>query len=166
MQKIGLGGGCHWCTEAVFQSLLGVEKVEQGWASSSAQYKDYSEAVIVHFNDQKIGLEALIEIHLHTHSCTSRHNLRQKYRSAIYCLFKNQEKSAELIIQQLQVQFDRPIITNVLPLLRVKKNQPYYHNYYYDDPGKPFCKTFIQPKIELIKKRFSKHLISNSGIGD
>ena len=65
--KIALGGGCHWCTEAVFQSLKGVEKVNQGYVASTGENNWFSEAVIVHFNDEIITLKTLIEIHLHTH---------------------------------------------------------------------------------------------------
>ena len=82
--KIGFGGGCHWCTEAVFQSLIGVEKVEQGFVASFNLHNELSEAVIVHFNHKRISLQTLIEIHLLTHSSTSDHAMRKKYRSAIY----------------------------------------------------------------------------------
>jgi len=56
MKKIGFGGGCHWCTEAVFQHVEGVEKVEQGWIASVAPHDRLSEAVIVHFNTTKVKL--------------------------------------------------------------------------------------------------------------
>ena len=83
-QKIALGGGCHWCTEAVFQSLIGVERVEQGYVASTGNNNSFSEAVIVHFNTERISLKTLIEIHLHTHKSTSNHSLRERYRSAVY----------------------------------------------------------------------------------
>jgi peptide methionine sulfoxide reductase MsrA len=65
--KIGLGGGCHWCTEGVFESLLGVTCVNQGWIASNGENSDYSEAVEVYFDPAVISLADLIEIHLHTH---------------------------------------------------------------------------------------------------
>jgi len=55
-KKIAFGGGCHWCTEAVFQQILGVIKVEQGYVASTGQYSDYSEAVIVHWDSDQIDL--------------------------------------------------------------------------------------------------------------
>lgn len=76
--KIGLGGSCHWCTEAIFQSLIGVLKVEQGWISSEKGNTSFSEAVIVYFDDSIMSLNTLIEIHLYTHSCTSNHSMREK----------------------------------------------------------------------------------------
>ncbi|MEP2968245.1 peptide-methionine (S)-S-oxide reductase, partial [Nonlabens ulvanivorans] len=65
--KIGLGGGCHWCTEAVFQAVTGVVKVEQGYISSETPYDSMSEAVIVHFSTL-VDLEQLIDVHLETHA--------------------------------------------------------------------------------------------------
>jgi peptide-methionine (S)-S-oxide reductase len=73
MDKIGFGGGCHWCTEAIFQSLKGVENVDQGWISSVGEYSSLSEAVVAHFDSNLINLITLVSIHLHTHSCTSLH---------------------------------------------------------------------------------------------
>ena len=78
MVKIGFGGGCHWCTEAVFQSLIGVETVEQGYIASEDDMTSFSEAIIVHFNQEEITLKALIEIHLFTHKSTSNHSMRSK----------------------------------------------------------------------------------------
>ena len=79
-KKIALGGGCHWCTEAVFQSLKGVEKVEQGFVAPLQDLNSYSEAVIVHYNADLISLKDLIEVHLDTHKSTSNHSFRKKYR--------------------------------------------------------------------------------------
>lgn len=88
IQKIGFGGGCHWCTEAVFQNLKGVNHVAQGWIASDENNTAFSEAVVVEFNPPKINLKTLIEIHLATHKSTSNHSMRKKYRSAIYVFSK------------------------------------------------------------------------------
>ena len=97
LTKIAFGGGCHWCTEAVFQALKGVEQVDQGWVSSIHKNAAFSEAVIIAFDERKIDLETLIEIHLITHKSTSNHSMRNKYRSAIYC-FSNLQKEKSLKI--------------------------------------------------------------------
>jgi peptide-methionine (S)-S-oxide reductase len=88
LKRIAFGGGCHWCTEAVFQQVVGVLKVEQGYVASKAKQSDYSEGVIIHYDRDKISLKSLIEIHLHTHQSTSNHSMRNKYRSAIYTIMK------------------------------------------------------------------------------
>jgi len=111
ISKIGFGGGCHWCTEAVFQSLKGVVKVEQGWIKSSGYATTFSEAVIVHYMPKKITLDSLIEIHLLTHSSTSDHSMREKYRSAVYYFSKKQKENTNRIILNLQVNFKNTIIT-------------------------------------------------------
>ena len=88
MSKVGFGGGCHWCTEAVFQSLIGIDKVEQGWIASNGKYFNFSEGVIIHFDNNIIDLRLLITIHLYTHSSMANHAMRNKYRSAIYTFDK------------------------------------------------------------------------------
>ncbi|WP_282180204.1 peptide-methionine (S)-S-oxide reductase [Maribacter stanieri] len=84
LYKVGFGGGCHWCTEAVFMFLRGVTKVAQGFISPKENIEDFSEAVIVHFNPNIIALEDLVAIHLDTHRSTQNHSMRNKYRSGIY----------------------------------------------------------------------------------
>ena len=158
MMKIGFGGGCHWCTEAVFQSLLGVEEVEQGWISSTGIHSTYSEAVIVHFDPTIIDLPTLITIHLLTHSSTSTHSLRGKYRSAIYYFSSAQAAIISSILKTQQKDFEKPIITKVLPFLTFKNNTEQYLNYFLKNPNKPFCKNYIHPKLQYLKKRFSTQI--------
>ena len=154
--QIALGGGCHWCTEAVFESLRGVCCVDQGWAASVGEHSAYSEAVLLDFNDHEIDLETLLEIHLLTHSSTSKHSMRGKYRSAVYVSNDGQRQSVELCLGELQNNFDKPLVTKVLPLSGFKSNEQ-YQNYYYQDPNKLFCQRHIAPKLTLILSRFSKH---------
>lgn len=101
-QKIGLGGGCHWCTEAVFQSLKGLVKVEQGYIRSNEENDYFSEAILVHFDSKIILLKDLIEIHLHTHKSTSNHSFREKYRSTIYYFEENEKQIIHTILSTLQ----------------------------------------------------------------
>ncbi|MDQ8051899.1 MAG: peptide-methionine (S)-S-oxide reductase [Pedobacter sp.] len=155
-KTIGFGGSCHWCTEAIFQSLIGVDKVEQGWIGSRPPNNELSEAVLVTFDPKIISLETLIEVHLLTHSCTSIHSMRGKYRSAIYYLDANQKKQAELAIEKFQPTFDEPIITKVIPFKTFKLNQQQYLDYYAKNPEKPFCQTYISPKLTLLKRKYGK----------
>ncbi|MBK0379357.1 peptide-methionine (S)-S-oxide reductase [Mucilaginibacter sp. SD-g] len=148
MINVGFGGSCHWCTEAIFQSLVGVTEVLQGWI-------DGSEAVIVIFDENVISLATLIEIHLATHSCTSEHSLRGKYRSAVYT--NELGDTAQRIINGLQRDYKQPIITQVLPLGEFRLNNPQYLNYYYRDPQKPFCENIVKPKLNFLLERFGKY---------
>jgi peptide-methionine (S)-S-oxide reductase len=113
--KTGFGGGCHWCTEAVFLSLKGVQQVEQGWITSQPPYDAFSEAVIVTYDPAIITLADLIAVHLYTHASTSNHSMRRKYRSAVYWFNEEEETIVREIITSLQSQFNEPIITQVIP---------------------------------------------------
>lgn len=155
-KKIGLGGGCHWCTEAVFASLLGVHQVEQGWIAAHPPQNTFSEAVIVTYNPKIIALKDLLHIHLLTHSSTANHSMRHKYRSAVYWFNNDDEKEAAQIITELAFGFEQPLITMILPFIAFKLSDPIHFNYYYADPKKPFCQLYIHPKLEMLKKRFSK----------
>jgi len=158
--QIGLGGSCHWCTEAIFQSLKGVLNVEQGWISS-VEHLSMSEAVVVHFDQRIISLKALIEIHLYTHSCTSNHSMREKYRSAVYAYGNDQRKEAELVVEDLDSQFKKPIITEVLTFQSFKINKEEYLDYYYKNPEKAFCKNRIDPKLKKLLSLFSNRVDKN-----
>lgn len=156
--KIALGGGCHWCTEAVFQALKGVYAVEQGFVASTDENNTFSEAVIVHFNPENISLRVLIEIHLHTHKSTSTHSMRKKYRSAIYTFSEDQSKEAKNILNTFQPEFDNQLITKVYPFSEFKASREAIQNYYLKNPEKPFCERFINPKLKLLLRKFSSHV--------
>jgi peptide-methionine (S)-S-oxide reductase len=157
LTKIAFGGGCYWCTEAVFQYLIGVEKVAQGFISSEGKNDAFSEAVIVYFN-QKISLKSLIEIHLYTHESTVKHSMRDKYRSAIYYFTEEQEKESQHILTTLQIDFDTQIITQILPFKDFKPSIEASQNYYIKNSQKPFCKKYIHPKLDLLLRKFSSHV--------
>ncbi|MFS4483706.1 peptide-methionine (S)-S-oxide reductase [Hyunsoonleella sp. 2307UL5-6] len=161
LTKIAFGGGCHWCTEAVFQSLLGVLKVEQGFVASTDENDTFSEAVIVHFDASKISIAVLIEIHLHTHKSTVNHSMRHKYRSAIYTFSEAQTNTVKSQLELLQFQFKNKIITQVLPFESFKASRVQIQNYYYNNPKKPFCERFINPKLQTLLEKFSKYTNQN-----
>lgn len=155
--KIGFGGSCHWCTEAIFQSLIGVQEVKQGWIASKEDTA-YSEAVIVVFDQKFIDTQILVEIHLRTHSSTSEHSMRKKYRSAVYVFSKEQFQLCKNIMATLQKQFAKPLITQVQYFESFKLNTSTYLDYYYKNPEKPFCKNFIDPKLVKLRAQFGKYV--------
>lgn len=147
--KIGLGGGCHWCTEAVFQAVPGVLKVEQGYISSKMPYDSMSEAVIAHFKDV-VDLKKLIDIHLETHASTRQHSRRDDYRSAVYFFDVETEKKVKSIISTLSRKRNKNYITAVLPFVAFKPSRESIQNYYKTRPDAPFCKRYIEPKLKLV----------------
>ncbi|PZW42573.1 peptide-methionine (S)-S-oxide reductase [Mesonia algae] len=156
--KIAFGGGCHWCTEAVFQALKGVDKVEQGFVASKGTNDYFSEAVIVHFSPHIISIEQLIEVHLTTHKSESKHSMRHKYRSAIYTFDSLQEKEAKRCLSNFKKQNPK-IITEVLPFSSFRPSREEIQNYYLKNPQKPFCQRYISPKLENLERGF-KNLLS------
>ena len=150
LKKIAFGGGCHWCTEAYFQALKGVEKVEQGWISAAFPNDTFSEAVIVHYNPTIISLEILISVHLHTHLSTKEHSFREKYRSAVYT-FDGEIEEVKKWIYGMQNDFYEPIITKVLSFGEFKLNTEEQQNYYKKNKEGEFCERYISPKLKMIQ---------------
>lgn len=152
LEKIALGGGCHWCTEGVFVSLLGVEQVEQGWVSSDAPNEAFSEAVILHFNPDIVSLKDLIAVHLETHASTKNHGLRHRYRSAVYAFSEEQRLQATVALENHAKEAGEPFITTALPFVAFKASLPEHQDYYRKDPDKPFCRRFISPKLKMLRE--------------
>ncbi len=157
MEKIGFGGGCHWCTEAVFQSLCGVEKVEQGFIKADPPHDSFSEAVLIEFDAATIPLETLIEIHLRTHASTSHHKMRGKYRSAVYVFDSRQASESQRALKILEQGFDQPLVTQILEHKEFKLSDQRFQNYYVSNPDRPFCKSYIDPKLKLLTAHFSSN---------
>ena len=157
--KIGFGGGCHWCTEAVFQSLRGVSKVAQGFIKSVPPNDAFSEAVVVNFAPEIIPVGVLIDVHLRTHASTSLHKMRGKYRSAIYVYSDEQADRVLNYIRSVQNQFEDPIVTTTLRDVGFKSSPEQYQNYYKSNAEKPFCTTYIDPKLIRIREQFSEYVV-------
>lgn len=153
LKKIGLGGGCHWCTEGVFVSLRGVEQVEQGWIASAAPNDAFSEAVVVHFDPGIISVEDLIAVHLETHASTKNHGLRHRYRSAIYYFLPEEEMIYQRILDDLSPSVEEELITEVLPYRAFRASLPEHQDYYRTDPERPFCQRYIAPKLKMLREK-------------
>lgn len=157
LERAGFGGGCHWCTEAVFQSLKGVTEVDQGFIRSDPPHDSWSEAVIVHFDPALISLDVLIAVHVRTHAAMSNHTMRGKYRSAVYTFDEEQADAACAALEHEAKDFDAPLVTQVLPCRGFKPSDPRFQNYYATRPERPFCTTYIDPKLAEIRRRFADY---------
>ena len=161
-ETIGFGGGCHWCTEAVFVSLRGVEAVEQGWIRSAPPHDAESEAVRVRFRPEVIGLRTLVEIHLLTHASTSDHSMRGKYRSAVYTTSAEQHARAERVLAELRAEAGDAYVTEAMPLASFRLNDESLLDYYRTRPDAPFCRTYIDPKLAELRRRFARHVVDDA----
>ncbi|SDR79423.1 peptide-methionine (S)-S-oxide reductase [Gramella sp. MAR_2010_147] len=158
VEKIGFGGGCHWCTEAVFQSLKGVEKVDQGYVSTTMKPEKFSEGVLVYFNPDVIGLKKLVEIHLRTHKSTSDHSMRSKYLSAIYVFSHLQYHEVNSKLLEFEINPKNKIITKAYFFGSFKTSREEIKNYYQTDPERPFCTKYIEPKLAILQDQYQKYL--------
>jgi peptide-methionine (S)-S-oxide reductase len=163
LAQVGFGGGCHWCTEGVFQTLRGVTQVEQGYLQSLAPADTWAEGVIVTFEPSAISLQTLCEVHLRTHSTTRARSPQSKYRSAIYLLEANHRSVAEQTISDFAKENDQKVQTLVIPFVTFKASDESFQNYYSKDPNRPFCRRFIDPKLDYIRKHFSNVAVSGHG---
>jgi len=156
--KIGFGGGCHWCTEAVFSALKGIDIVNQGFIKSHPPNDQFSEAVWIQFDENEIPLAKLIEIHLHTHASSSAHSMREKYRSAIYVEGEAIAVACRDILTDLQAPFEKPLVTEVLETVVFKPSAESYTDYYATNPERPFCVTYIEPKLDKLQRDYKDYL--------
>lgn len=140
-------------------TLYGVSSVKQGFIKSEPPNDSFSEAVIVNYDTALIGLNELIEVHLRTHASSSQHSMREVYRSAIYTFDDVQSNECALQIIRLQRNSEQPVVTQILRYSDFKISRDKYWNYYYNDKTRPFCRTYIEPKIELLHQQFSRLVI-------
>lgn len=151
MAQLGFGGGCHWCTEAVFQPLIGVADVRQGFIRSDAPNDAWSEAVEVEFDPEQIKLRDLVAVHLITHASQSRHKMRGKYRSAIYVHDEAMREACRALIGELEKDTSSRFVTSVLMHRAFKHSDARFRNYYKSGPDRPFCQAYIEPKLSKLR---------------
>lgn len=156
--RIGLGGGCHWCTEAVFAALRGVGEVAQGYIRAAPPDDAFSEAIALTYRPEEISLDVLIEIHLRTHASTSNHKLRGKYRSAVYVRADDQRRAVEDILTRLQAGFPEPIVTRVLDFAAFEPSDDRFRNYAERNAGNQFCMRYIDPKLDRLRADYPAFL--------
>lgn len=172
IQKIVLGGGCFWCTEAVFQRLRGVERVTSGYAGGqidNPSYKEictgktgHAEVIKIDFDDQIIRLETILEVFFETHDPTSLNkqggDAGTQYRSVIFFENAEQKQFFEDYIQGIQKYFDKKIVTTLEPLSEFYEAEEYHQNYYNENSGQGYCSIVISPKIKKVTEKYSQLL--------
>jgi len=114
------------------------------------------ETVRVTFNPRVAALEDLIAIHLATHSSASNHALRGKYRSAVYVVDPAQADRANAVLEAARRTLARPPVTRVLPLQAFRPSPERFQHYARRNAGKPFCRTYIDPKSNVLREEFPR----------
>jgi peptide-methionine (S)-S-oxide reductase len=171
LETITLGAGCFWCTEAVFQRLKGVEKVESGYSGgkiSNPTYKEvvsgltgHAEVIQVTFDPSAISLEKILEVFWKTHDPTTLNrqgaDVGTQYRSAIFYHNEAQLKTATKLKTLLNAEkiWNKPIVTEITKFEKFYKAEDYHQNYYNNNPNQGYCQFVIVPKLEKFEKLFS-----------
>jgi len=170
IEVVTLGGGCFWCTEAVFNNIKGVLKVEPGYSGGRPENANYrrvltgktshAEVVQVTFDSQVITFREILEIFFAIHDPTTLNrqgaDVGPQYRSVVFYHNDEQKKIAEEIIKQLDRKktWDKPIVTKVEPYETFYKAEKYHINYYERNREEPYCRLVIDPKIIKLMERF------------
>lgn len=170
------GGGCFWCTEAVFRSLKGVKSVVPGYSGGSKETATYEkvsggktghiETIKIEYDPSVISYSDLLNVFFHTHNPTTPNrqgaDIGEQYKSIIFYLDQNQKNEAENMLAKLTKEktYEDPIITKIEPFAEFFEAEEYHKNYYERNKNATYCEVIITPKIEKLEKRF-RELIKN-----
>ena len=169
-----LGGGCFWCTEAVFQMLRGVSSVLPGYTggttanptyesvSSGATY--HAECVKVEFDLEQITYRDILTVYFGSHDPTTLNrqgnDVGTQYRSVIFYTTPEQKEIAEKFIAELNSSSKdgKKIVTELEPLGTFYVAENYHKDYYTNNKNAPYCEVIINPKLEKVQKQFANLL--------
>ncbi|NPV12477.1 MAG: peptide-methionine (S)-S-oxide reductase MsrA [Ignavibacteria bacterium] len=168
------GGGCFWCTEAVFKQIDGVIETEVGYAGGDVENPTYeqvctgktghAEVCQIKFDPEKISYNELLEIFFKTHDPTTLNrqgaDVGTQYRSVIFYHNETQKNLAIEFIKKLEREgvFSKPIVTQVEPLKNYYRAEEYHQNYFEKNPYSTYCIFVVAPKVEKTKKIFQNKL--------
>ena len=174
METATFGGGCFWCTEAIFQRLKGVGKVESGYSGGKLANPTYNEVcsgstghvevVQVTFNPEIVSYKELLEVFWKTHDPTTLNrqgnDVGTQYRSVIFYHNESQKALAEKYRKELDEAgvFDGTIVTAIEPFVNFYKAEDYHQNYFDANGNQPYCRLVILPKVKKLEKVFKSKL--------
>jgi len=165
------GGGCFWCTEALFQMVPGVKSVASGFAGGTTEnptYKEvctgktgHAEVIQVTYDPKVVSYDKLLEtFFLEAHDPTTLNrqgaDSGTQYRSIILYNNDAQKAAAEKVKAEAQKHFSKPIVTEIAPLKAFYKAEDYHQDYYRSNPNAGYCQVVIRPKVEKFEKKLKK----------
>lgn len=169
-QHAVFGGGCFWCTEAIFKAIDGVTEVMPGYSGGdfkNPSYNDictgetgHAEVISIKFDPAKVSFEKLLEVFFLTHDPTTLNrqgaDVGTQYRSVVFYTNEDQKKATIQIIQSLNNKkvFPNPIVTEVSKLSDFYPAENYHRDYFERNGNQPYCRMVIQPKYDKFKKEF------------
>ncbi len=173
IQLATFGGGCFWCTEAIFSEVIGVEKVVSGYSGGNAPGKPtyrevcsgltgHAEVVQITFDANLISYVDLLTIFMTTHDPTTLNkqgaDVGTQYRSVIYYHNDEQKEIATEVIKELASYFDDPIVTEIKALDVFYDAEDYHQDYYSNNTEQGYCNAVISPKLAKFRKLYADRL--------
>ncbi len=171
METIVFGGGCFWCTEAVFKMLRGVHSVLPGYSGGKVPNPTYeqvcsgntghAEAVKIEYDKNEVPLGSLLTVFFGSHDPTTRNrqgnDVGTQYRSVIFYTKLEQKEEIEKYIKEINDsnKLGKPVVTEVEPLDVFYEAEDYHKDYFAQNPGNPYCEVIINPKLEKVQKEFA-----------
>lgn len=163
------GGGCFWCTEAVFDMLRGVKSVVPGYAGGKTVKPSYeavctgetghAEVIKVDFDPSVISYDDLLTVFFAAHDPTTRNrqgnDVGTQYRSIILYADETQRKAAAAFITKLNAD-GKKVVTDLVPLETFYEAESTHHRYFEKNPDKAYCQLVINPKLENVRERFQE----------
>ena len=172
LQTITLGGGCFWCTESVFVSVIGITDVESGYSNGQAAKPSYeqvctgrtgcNEVVKLVYDPAQISTREILEIFFVVHDATTLNrqgnDVGTQYRSGIYYTTDEQKQVAQDIIKEMGSGsfFSSKIVTEVLPVENYWPAEDYHQDYFANNPNQGYCMAVAAPKVAKFRKTFSR----------
>lgn len=172
MKTAVFGGGCFWCTEAVFTMLKGVTFVEPGYAGGQIVNPSYeqvssgttghAEVIRVTYDPTIISYDDLLTVFFGSHDPTTPNrqgnDIGEQYRSVIFYTDEDERKAAERILNSVQESLTggERVVTQIVPLKDFFPAEEYHKDYFVNNASAPYCQLIIEPKIEKVRKRFAE----------
>lgn len=172
MAEAIFGGGCFWCTEAVFRMLKGVSDVTPGYAGGSVVNPSYervsigntghAEVIRITYDPDSISYEDLLTVFFGSHDPTTPNrqgnDVGEQYRSVIFYETDEEKVIAEGLISEVNASLHdgTRVVTQVVPLRAFYPAEEYHQNYFAQNASAPYCQIIIEPKIEKVRKRFAE----------
>ena len=171
VETIVLGGGCFWCTEAVFKEVRGITDVESGYSNGQARQPTYeqvctgttghNEVVKLTYDPAQISVRQILEIFFVVHDPTQLNrqgnDTGTQYRSGIYYTTQQQKQVAEDMIREMSQDklFGKPIVTEVAALSNYWPAEDYHQDFFEKNPFQGYCMAVAAPKVEKFRKTFA-----------
>ncbi len=171
METAIFGGGCFWCTEAVFLKLKGIKSVMPGYAGGKVQNPSYervemgttghAQVIKIEFDPSIISYNDLLDIFWHVHNPTTLnkqgYDIGTQYRSIILYTSEEQRKNAEQSLKKISEsgEFSKPIVTEIKPFDTFYDAESYHKNYFENNTLQPYCQIVIAPKLSYFLEKYS-----------